>query len=351
MSFTETDEKRWNAVRARDGSQVGVFVYAVQTTGIYCRPGCSAKLARRENVRFFATPAEAEEEGFRACKRCRPNNLEQNLHAEKVRLACERIRSSEEEPDLATLARGAGMSPGHFQRVFKDQLGLSPKRYAMAVRKEKLREGLEKASSVTEAIFDAGYNSSSRAYADNETLGIKPGRYRKGAGGERIRFATAKSSLGDVVVAATEHGICTIELCSTTETVERLKERFPHAQIDPADNAMNNLLAEVIALVEEPGKPSSLPLDIRGTAFQERVWQALTQIPSGQTISYAGLAKAIGQPGAARAVAGACAANRIALLIPCHRVIKGSGEIGGYRWGVERKRAMLKREAEATTEA
>ena len=347
MNTPNTDDKRLSAVFARDASSDGTFVYGVQTTGVYCRPSCPSRPAKRENIRFFSTPSEAKDAGFRPCKRCRPDRPTGHPHAEAIQLACEEIKTSEEEPGLTSLARTAGLSPGHFQRIFKTHVGLSPKRYAMAVRKQRFREELPKASSVTHAIYDAGYNSSSRAYADGDTLGMTPGNYQKGAKGETIRFASAQSSLGPILVAATERGICMVEFGSRDSLVEKLNARFPRADLEPAGDALADSVAKVVSLIDAPGDNVQLPLDIRGTAFQELVWQALRRIPLGQTVGYAELAERIGQPTAARAVARACATNGIAVIIPCHRVVRGSGELGNYKWGIERKRALLKREAAA----
>lgn len=345
MTKLNIDDIRWAAVCARDASSDGTFVFAVLTTGIYCRPSCSSRPAKRENVRFYLTGGEAEKDGYRTCKKCRPDTQTSYPHAEAVTAACKTIEIAEEEPDLALLARNAGLSPSHFQRVFKAQVGLSPKRYAMALRNQRLRDQLPNAKSVTNAIYDVGYGSSSRAY-DNQ-LGMTPRRYHKGAEGETIRYASAGSSLGEILVAATARGICSVEFGDRDDLVEQLQNRFPKAELEPADGTMAELVDQVVSVIDEPGVNPQLPLDIRGTAFQERVWQALRRIPLGQTVSYAELAEKIGQPTAARAVARACATNGIAVVIPCHRVVRGSGELSGYKWGVERKRKLLKREAAA----
>lgn len=349
MKATEPDDEKWTAVQARDASTDGAFVYAVRTTGVYCRPSCPSRTAKRENVSFFATPSAAQAAGFRACKRCRPDQAQAQPHMDAIRQACATIEAAEDEPALKALAHAAGLSPSHFQRVFKAQVGLSPKRYAMAVRKQRLRRKLPNARTVTSAIHDAGYASLARAYADGGGLGMAPGTYQKGAKGEIIRYATARTSLGEIIVAATRRGLCMVEFGAPTMLMEALKERFAHAALEPADASLSALVDQVVARIDAPGQnPSAattLPLDIRGTAFQERVWQALTRIPQGQTVSYAELAERIGQPKAARAVARACAANAIAVAVPCHRVVRGSGELSGYKWGVERKRVLLEREA------
>jgi len=340
-----SDARRWQAVCARDRAQDGRFVFAVRTTGIYCRPSCNSRRPRRENVAFYATPAEAAAAGFRPCKRCTPDRAGQAPHAQAVIDACAAIRAAEEEPDLGTLAAGAGLSPGHFQRVFKAQVGLSPKRYAMAVRKQRLREALPQAGTVTGAIFEAGYASASRGYADRAP-GIAPARLRNGAAGETLRYAAAPTSLGEIVMAATEKGLCLVEFADGRDPAAAVQARFPRAAVAPAGAALVDWLARVVARIDRPRDAAApLPLDIRGTAFQEKVWQALTRIPMGETVSYAELARSLGQPGAARAVAGACAANRLAVVIPCHRVVRGSGDLAGYRWGTDRKRALIEREA------
>jgi len=341
--------RRWQAVCDRDRAEDGRFVFAVRTTGVYCRPSCSARRARRDNVAFYNTPAAAEAAGFRPCKRCRPDRAGTAPHAQSIIDACAAIRAAEEAPDLGTLAAGAGLSPGHFQRVFKAQVGLTPKRYAMAVRKQRLRAGLGEADSVTGAIYDAGYASASRAYADRPAPGLAPAQLRRGAAGETVRYAAAPTSLGEILVAATERGLCLVEFLNGVAPVELLGQRFPKARLEPAGEGLAGWVALVVAWIDAPaGEAAPLPLDIRGTAFQEQVWRALTEIPAGQTVSYAALAETLGEPGAARAVAGACAANRLAVVVPCHRVVRGSGDLAGYRSGVERKRALLAREGRET---
>ena len=343
------DERRWRAVRERDAAWDGRFVFAVLTTGIYCRPGCPARRALRENVSFFDTPERARLAGYRPCKRCRPDEAGQPAHREAVVRACRMIQSEEEEPGLAALAASAGLSPGHFQRVFKAEVGLSPKRYALAVRKQRLREELKGSGSATRAIFEAGYSSASRAYADRPAPGLTPGRYSKGARGETIRYANARTSLGNILIAATDRGVCLVEFVEKGNSRNVLEQHFPSGELQEADGEARNWISGIVALIDEPRSGAaggaSVPLDIRGTAFQEKVWRALTAIPSGGTASYADLARSIGRPGAARAVAGACAANRLAVAVPCHRVVRGSGEPGGYRWGIERKKSLLRKEA------
>lgn len=345
--LSRDDDHLWQAVKARDGAFDGQFVYAVRTTGVYCRPSCPSRPKRRENVSFHADATAAQAAGFRACLRCRPQETRPDAALDGiVAFACQRIEGAETEPSLADLSAAAGYSPFHFQRLFKERVGLTPKQFAKACRKARLRQRLTDAASVTDAIYAAGYGASSRAYEDGAALGMTPQAFRRGAGGERIVHAMAASSLGPILVAATGRGICMIEFGDEAELVGRLSARFPGAELTPGDAGFAELVGRVVALVDAPGSTTvDLPLDIRGTAFQERVWRALTQIPAGETVSYAALAERIGQPRAARAVARACAGNGIAVAIPCHRVVRGDGDISGYRWGVARKRALLDREA------
>ena len=344
---TENDP-RWASVVARDGKADGSFWYSVATTGVYCRPSCAARLPRPENVYFYRSRGEAETAGFRPCKRCKPDQpslLDQ--HAAHVTAACRLIETSESAPSLETLASGAGMSPFHFHRVFKATTGLTPKQYAGAYRGERLRSELGRGGKVTDAIYAAGYNSNARFYEkSDEVLGMKASDYRAGGANTRIRFAIGECSLGSILVAQSERGICAILLGDDPEALIRdLQDRFPNAALAGGDAGFEQLVAQVVGLIEAPGVGLNLPLDVRGTAFQQRVWQALREIPAGTTASYADIAKRIGAPGSVRAVAGACAANSLAVAIPCHRVIKQDGALSGYRWGVERKRALLAREA------
>lgn len=335
------------AVAARDAAADGRFVYAVRSTGVYCRPSCPSRAARPENLRFFATCAEAEAAGFRPCRRCRPNEpgLEERRRAAVAR-ACRLIDASEDAPGLEALADAAGMSPHHFHRIFRTVTGITPKAYAEAKRAARVAETLRAAGSVTEAIFDAGYNASSRFYAGAaERLGMSPDTYRRGAPGTRIRFAVGACSLGAVLVAATGRGVCAILLGDDPDALVRdLQDRFPKAEFEGVDPDFETLVARVVGLVEAPAEGLDLPLDIGGTAFQQRVWEALRAIPPGRTASYADIARAVGAPAAVRAVAQACGANALAVAIPCHRVVRSDGALSGYRWGVERKRALLDRE-------
>lgn len=341
------DDARWQAVLARDARCDGQFVFAVATTGIYCRPTCAARRPRRENVSFHASPADARAHGFRPCKRCTPDDgAPQQRLIDRIAHACRMIEEDCEQPKLAELARSAGLSPFHFQRTFKSATGLTPKAYAAEVRAARMRQSLGNARSVTEAAHDAGFSSSSRFYAaQGGILGMPVRSYRDGGEGETIHHATAACSLGVVLVAATRNGVCAILLGDAANALEQeLTRRFPKATVVPADRTFATTVAAVVAYVETPTSGMDLPLDIRGTAFQHRVWQALTRIPPGETRSYGALAAELGAPRAARAVARACAQNPLAVAVPCHRVVGVDGAITGYRWGVERKRALLARE-------
>ncbi|AMD00581.1 bifunctional DNA-binding transcriptional regulator/O6-methylguanine-DNA methyltransferase Ada [Halomonas chromatireducens] len=344
----DSDEAKWAAVVARDAAADDAFVYAVRTTGIYCRPTCPSRRPRRENAEFHADAATAERAGYRPCQRCRPQELPlAQRHAQSVARACRLIEASDELPTLDILAQDAGLSRFHFHRVFKSVTGLTPKAYAVACRAERARQALAQRETVTEAIYEAGFNSSGRFYAgSNLMLGMTPKRYRSGGKGMEIHFALGESSLGNILVATSEKGICAISLGSDPEQLlQEFQGRFANANLVPGGKDFDAWVAQVVGFVEAPGIGLSLPLDIRGTAFQQRVWQALTEIPVGTTISYAELAQRIGSPKSVRAVARACASNTIALAIPCHRVVRSDGALSGYRWGVERKRTLLEREA------
>ena len=344
------DEERWAAVVGRDRSAGDLFVYSVATTGVYCRPGCGARRPRREHVGFHVSPEAAEKEGFRPCRRCRPNEPSlAERHAKAVAAACRAIETAVEPPALDALAEAAGMSRSHFHRVFKNVTGVTPRAYIAGDRGDRVREALRTSRSVTDAIYDAGFNSSGRFYAASSgMLGMAPSTFRRGGAGETIRFAVGECSLGSVLVAATEKGVCTILLGDDPGAlVHELEARFSRAELAGGDTEFESLVARVVGLVEAPALGHDLPLDIRGTAFQQRVWRALREIHAGQTASYSGIAAAIGSPTASRAVASACAANPLAVAIPCHRVVRSDGAPGGYRWGVERKQALLSREAPA----
>ncbi len=344
------DDERYAAVRRRDRSQDGAFFYGVRTTGVYCRPSCAARPARRENVSFHPTCDAAERAGFRACKRCRPNEASQERRqAETVRRACRLIDAAEETPALADIARQVGVSPFHFHRLFKQATGVTPKAYAAARRAARLRDGLGTAESVTHALYDAGFGAPSRFYEGAPgRLGMTPGAYRRGGTGEAIRFAVGQCSLGAILVAATGKGICAITFGEDPDALVRgLQDQFPKADLIGGDPAFEATVARVVGLVETPGQLFDLPLDIRGTAFQQRVWQALRALPAGVTASYRDIAAAVGAPTAVRAVAQACAAHTLAVALPCHRVVRADGARSGYRWGVDRKAALLRRERAA----
>lgn len=344
-----SDSAKWRAVEQKEPQADGQFWFAVKTTGIFCRPSCPSRTPLRENVRFFSTPAAAEAAGFRPCKRCSPTGPTlTELHAAAVTKACRLIDAAERTPALSDLARHAGISLHHFHRIFKAHTGLTPRQYAAAQRQKRLRVELDGAPSVTSAIYAAGYSSSSRFYSEApQTLGMSPTAFRAGGSGESLRFAVAPCSLGYVLVAASGQGICVVTLGDRVQPlIDDLRARFPQADLHEGDASFDSTVAEVVAHVEAPGSSLALPLDIRGTAFQQRVWKALQAIPSGHTATYREIAERIGQPDAVRAVAGACAANHIAIAIPCHRVVRTDGSLSGYRWGVERKRALLDREAQ-----
>ncbi|SHF25161.1 AraC family transcriptional regulator, regulatory protein of adaptative response / methylated-DNA-[protein]-cysteine methyltransferase [Desulfacinum infernum DSM 9756] len=342
-----SEEARWRAVLDRDGAADGIFVYAVVTTGVYCRPSCPSRRPRRENVRFFESYQEAEKAGFRACAKCRPNRSGAHPGAELVEWACRRIAQAESPPKLKDLAEEAGCSPSHLQRIFKKILAITPSRYAAQLRRQKVQTHLGRGASVTEAIHEAGYGSGSRFYErDGKELGMSPKQYARGGKGMEIRFASAPCSLGWVLVAATDRGVCAVFLGDSPEALEReLRERFPRARTLPEDPHRAVFIEKVLAHLEAPHRtPADLPLDVRGTAFQQRVWEALRRIPPGETATYSEIARRIGSPSAVRAVARACASNPAALVIPCHRVVRSDGTLAGYRWGLERKRRLLERE-------
>jgi len=341
-------DPRWAAVVARDPSADGKFFYSVKTTGVYCRPSCASRRARPENVAFHASRAAAERAGFRPCKRCKPDQAPLAAqHAATVERICRRIEGAATVPALAALAREAQMSPYHFHRVFKAVTGLTPRAYAAARRAERVRRELGRSRTVTEAIFDAGFNSGGRFYATaDEVLGMTPTDYRAGGARAEIRFAVGECSLGSILVAQSTKGVCAILLGDDPDELARdLQDRFPRADLIGADAEFEELVAKIVGFVEAPALGLDLPLDVRGTAFQQRVWQALRKIPVGCTASYSDIAQRIGAPKSVRAVAQACAANTIALAIPCHRVVRNDGALSGYRWGVERKCALLEREA------
>lgn len=341
------NDPRWASVVTRDPEADGKFYYSVATTGVYCRPSCGARLARPENVRFHETREDAEKAGFRACKRCRPDQASlAEQHAAKIAAACRFIETSEEPPALKQLANDAGLSVYRFHHLFKAAMGVTPKQYAAAYQAKRVRSKLAKSATVTEAIYDAGYNSNGRFYeVSNGMLGMTPSNYRSGGAQTEIRFAVGECSLGSILVARSGRGICAIFLGDDPDALARdLQDRFPKANLIGGDAGFEQLVAKVVGLIEAPATGLDLPLDVRGTAFQHRVWQALRKIPAGSTVSYAEIAARIGSPRSVRAVAQACGANPLAVAIPCHRVVRRDGALSGYRWGVERKRTLLERE-------
>jgi AraC family transcriptional regulator of adaptative response/methylated-DNA-[protein]-cysteine methyltransferase len=342
-------DPRWAAVERRDAAADGRFFYSVSTTGVYCRPSCAARRARPENVAFHDSAAAAERAGFRPCRRCRPDRPGADGHEALVAELCRAIDAAEQPPTLQELARRAGLSAWHLQRVFKQATGITPHAYAAAARARRVRAELARSATVTEAIYEAGYQSNGRFYAESGgLLGMTPTRYRAGGTATEIRFAVADCSLGAILVAESERGVCAILLGDDAEALLReLQDRFPRANLVGGDAAFEARVAQVVGFVEAPRLGLALPLDVRGTAFQQRVWQALREIPAGRTASYTEVAARIGAPKAVRAVAAACAANALAVAIPCHRVVRQDGDLAGYRWGLERKRALLDREASA----
>lgn len=341
-------DPRWASVRARDPKADGQFFYSVQSTGVYCRPSCGARTPRPENVGFFLTQAGAEQAGFRPCKRCKPEQAPlSEQHAALVAKLCRLIETAPAPPSLDDLAQAAQMSTFHVHRVFKAITGVTPKAYATAHRANKVRLELVRGGSVTDAMYEAGYNSNARFYEQsNQRLGMTPSTYRAGGAQVTIRFAIGQCSLGAILVAASARGVCAILIGDDPDALARdLQDRFPKAELIGGDAEFEQMMAQVVGLVEMPKLGLDLPLDVRGTAFQQRVWQALRDVPAGQTVSYADIAQRIGAPKAVRAVAGACAANALAVAIPCHRVVRTDGHLSGYRWGVDRKRALLEREA------
>jgi len=348
---TELDP-RWAAILARDPKADTLFVYGVKTTGVYCRPSSASRLPRPENIEFFDTPAQAEAAGYRASKRAAGDQTQLAAqHAQLVADACRHIEQADTPPSLNVLALQANLSPFHFHRVFKAVTGLTPKGYASAHRSRKVRDSLKASHSVTDALYDAGFNSNSRFYASaNQLLGMTPSDYKAGGTNNAILFAVGQCSLGAILVAQSARGVCAILLGDDPDQLVRdLQDQFPKAELVGADQRFEQLVAQVVGFIEAPALGLDLPLDLRGTAFQERVWQALRDIPPGSTASYAQIAKRIGAPTSFRAVAQACGANSLAVAIPCHRVVRSNGELSGYRWGVERKQQLLAREQASKT--
>ncbi len=340
-------DPRWTAVLARDAARDGEFVFAVSTTGVYCRPSCAARRPRRQNVTFFTTPDEAERAGYRACLRCRPKSVSGNSLSDGVKAICRYIEQHLDEPlTLDRLGKEFHQSPFHLQRRFKSVLGITPREYADSCRLRLLKRNLQAGDSVTRAMYDAGYSSSSRLYERTASqLGMTPDKYRRGAIAATIRYTCADSPLGRMLIAATERGICAIQFARTDgELIEGLKREFPFATRKPDDAGLRRWVDTLLEHMQGRELASSLPLDIRATGFQRRVWAHLQSIPFGETESYSDVAKAIRRPSAVRAVARACATNPVAVAIPCHRVVREDGSMGGYRWGIERKKQLLEME-------
>ena len=345
------EDSRWQAVLARDGASDGKFVFAVSSTGVYCRPSCPSRRPRRENVTFFRRPQEAETAGFRECLRCRPKAIAGNPRQELIKSVCRFIELHLDEPvTLARLGVEFQQSPFHLQRTFKAVLGITPKEYADSCRMRGFRQKLKAGHSVTRAMHDAGYSSTSRLYSRTSSeLGMEPAKYRRGAIAAPIRYACAGSPIGRMLIAATDKGICSIQFADSEEELEQgLKQEFPFALRRRDDHGMATLARQVVQRISGAERSSSLPLDIQATAFQRRVWSYLQSIDFGETRSYSDVAKAIRQPSAVRAVAHACATNPVAIAIPCHRVLRSNGDLGGYRWGLQRKRALLEIESPQT---
>lgn len=346
-----TDGARWKAVVCNDSSANGAFYYAVKTTGVYCRPSCTSRLPNRANTEYFATCAEAEAAGYRACKRCRPSETSKVESIEqKIINACRIIEESEASLTLDKLAMLVNLSPYHFHRLFKKIVGVTPKQYASRHQSLRFQKSLKTNPSITDAIYSAGYGSSGSAYDKNRNqLAMKPKVYRKGAAGVMITYGIAQCFLGWIIVAATDQGICAIEFGDNADTLpELIQTRFPNAEFNRDDIEFQTLVKEVVDFIESPEDTFQLPLDIQGTAFQQQVWEVLREIKPGETVSYTDVAARIGKPNAVRAVASACASNKLAVVIPCHRVVSKSGKTGGYRWGIERKKRLLECEQEST---
>lgn len=345
--ITQVEESRWEAVKNRASSGPGTFYYGVVSTGIYCLPGCRSRLPRRKNVVFFETVDEAQQGGYRACRKCTPNaRPKTEVMRQKMIRACRRLEQSQHPVNLETLAAEAEMSRHHFQRCFKKIIGVTPKQYETQYRADRFRDELSSARPVTEAIYAAGYGSGNTVYGKNhDHLSMQPRVFKKGGAGECITFGTVSCFLGWLIVAVTRRGICAIEFGDEPELLTaQLKERFCNAEFSNSDSSFQALIQEVAAYIENPEVEFRLPLDIQGTVFQQKVWQVLRRIQPGETRSYSDIAEQLGVPGATRAVARACACNTLAVVIPCHRVLRKDGSISGYRWGVERKKLLLKNE-------
>ncbi|MGI4791636.1 MAG: bifunctional DNA-binding transcriptional regulator/O6-methylguanine-DNA methyltransferase Ada [Janthinobacterium lividum] len=349
MEIKTTDTTaRLQAIAERDPAYDGRFYYAVRTTGVYCSPSCASRTARPENILFYDRLEDAEQAGFRPCRRCRPNEAPRHeRQAAVIAAACRMIEAADEPPTLDALAEASGMSSYYFHRTFRAVIGVTPKAYANAHRTKLVQEELRRGErSVSETIYEAGFHSSGRFYESAaEMLGMTPTEYKQGGRNTEIYFAVGESTLGSVLVARSAKGVCAILLGDDSETLVRdLQSRFPVASLVGGDTDFEAVVAQVIGFVEDPARGLDLPLDVRGTAFQQRVWEAMRRIPVGKTVSYAEIARILGSPKSVRAVAGACAANALAVAIPCHRVVRSDGGLSGYRWGIERKRELLRRE-------
>lgn len=346
----KNSEARWAAVKTRNHDASGAFVYGVSTTRIFCRPNCRSRLPRRENVRFFDSPAEALQAGFRPCKRCQPNGpaWEQEVDS-RISRACRLLEEKEGDVTLGALAKSAGFSPFYFHRLFKARLGITPRQYQQQHRLRQFKSRLRSSQTISTAIYDAGFGSATRAYAGIGTkLGMSPRQYRQGGAGTQISFSVKQTVFGWCLIAATNRGVCAIDFGGNPKELrQRLSSEFPQATLGEDPRSVAGHFDRLADYLANPGRGLSLPLDLKGTAFQCRVWQALREIPTGQTVSYTDLARSVGKPGAVRAVASACGANRVALAVPCHRALRGDGKLGGYRWGLERKRQLLHREKAA----
>ena len=348
MTSIQNNEQLWQAVVAKDARFDGQFVFAVTSTKIYCRPSCPSRRAHRERVQFFDLPEAAEQAGFRACLRCRPQSARVlDPQVELVQRVCRDLNSSDSESlKLAELAESAGVSVFHLQRTFKRMMGVSPRQYLAARRFGNFKELVRKGESVTNALYDSGFNSSSRLYEQAASeLGMTPATYSRGGRGVNIDYTIVASPMGRLLVAMTERGVCSVRMSDSDQELEKdLREEFPHAQIKRADSALQETVQKILNHLENNEPRLDLPLDIRATAFQRQVWEKLRAIPYGQTASYAEVAKSLGKPGAVRVVVRACATNPVALVIPCHRVVREDKSLGGYRWGLDRKQRLLERE-------
>jgi AraC family transcriptional regulator of adaptative response/methylated-DNA-[protein]-cysteine methyltransferase len=343
---TSNANQKWSMVLARDTKADGRFVYAVKSTGIFCRPTCPSRRPRRENVEFFNSPAQAQQAGYRACRRCTP--LERNPQSQKVEAACRYIDENLDVTlSLTAISRHVAISPFHFQRMFKRMLGISPREYQQARRAGKFRQALLSDGSVTEAIYEAGFSSSSRAYESVPAqLGMTPSEFKRGGEGIEIRCTVISTELGKLLVATTPRGVCAVRFGESEAALLReLKKDFSAAEIRRDDVGLESIATQIKQLLSGSAAPLNIPLDLRGTAFQQMVWKELRRIPKGQTRSYTDVARAIGKPKAVRAVANACGSNPVAIVVPCHRVVQKNGSLAGYRWGVKRKAALLEKEA------